>query len=163
MKFSEETVDEVGMLLMHLYTLDDPNFNDTTTFTYPYNAAESALKLGDKYNLPDLSAKGQQYISMGFENRIDDWEDKTDDQKRMWINRLKRLWRMNCAGSKNLQGIVVHQLTRVSRDIIEHELFQKLCKKTPEFAFAFMRALAKELEEANELNERSESDGSDES
>lgn len=143
MKLNDETVTEVDMLLMHLYTLDDPDFKSQDTFKHPNVAAESAIKLGDKYDLPDLRAAGQQYLSQLFKDHLRDWSAKPEDSKQRWIRRLRRLWEMDYSGVDIVWEVVVERLVAVAKDIVEYEPFQKVCEDYPDFALEFMRAQAK--------------------
>lgn len=131
------------MLLMHIYTLDDPSFHDKKIFKYPNIAAESALKLGDKYDLPDLSAAGQQYLCQLFKDHLRNWPAKTEDSKHSWINRLRRLWKMEYSGGDVVWEVAVERLVAVAKYIVEYEPFQELCEDHPDFALEFMRAQAK--------------------
>lgn len=146
MKLNDETPEEVDMLLLHLYTLEDPDFEDKKQFKHRYRAAESALKLGDKYNLPDLGTAGQQYMLQSF-RYFTNWQVMVEDDRQKWIRRLERLWTRNYTGTDAIWEVVVQRLVAFAKDIIEYEPFQKLCEEHSDFALEFMRAQAKKADE----------------
>lgn len=147
MKLDEETAEEVDMLLLHLYTLDDPDFSDKKRFKRTYNGAESALKLGDKYNLPYLAKAGRECIRSILEDHIKDWQSMTEETKQSWIRRLERLWNMSYREVNVLQRVAIERFVAVAKDIIAYEPFQKLCEEHPDFALMFMMIQAREADE----------------
>lgn len=142
MKLTDETPEEVDMLLLHLYTLEDPDFEDKKHFKHRYRAAESALKLGDKYNLPDLGTAGQQYMLQSFKY-FTNWHGMVEDDKQKWIERLERLWTRSYTGTDIIWKTAISKLVGLAEDVIEYGPFQKLCEEHPDFALEFMRAQAK--------------------
>lgn len=146
MKLNDETPEEVDMLLLHLYTLEDPDFEDKKQFEHRYRSAESALKLGDKYNLPDLGTAGQQYMLRSFKS-FTNWQGVAEDDRQKWIRRLERLWKRKYIGTDPIWETAISRLVALAKDIIEYEPFQKLCEDHIDFAFEFMRAQAKIADE----------------
>lgn len=146
MKLNDETPEEIDMLLLHLYTLEDPDFEDKKQFKHRYPAAESALKLGDKYNLPDLGTAGQQYMLQSFKY-FSNWQVMVEDDRQKWIRRLERLWTRNHTGTDPIWETAISKLVALAKDVIEYEPFQKLCEEHIDFAFEFMRAQAKIADE----------------
>lgn len=146
-KLNDETPEEVDMLLLHLYLLEDPDFEDKQHFKHRYRAAESALKLGDKYNLPHLGKAGQGYMSRSF-RFLCNWGGMAEDDKQKWIRRLERLWTRNYSGADIIWEVAVKQLVALAKDIIEYEPFQELCADNTDIALDFMRAQAKMAHES---------------
>ena len=143
MKLNDETVEEVDMLLMYLYTLEEPNFLNKEVLQYDCIAAESALKLGDKYNLPALGTAGQLHLNDFFEHSFRVWPQLGDDCKEMGFECLTHLWELRYIGTENLRETAIKSLVHIAKDVVEHKSFETLCMANPEFAIAFSRALAK--------------------
>lgn len=135
------------MLLLHIYTLDAPDFTNKTLHSSPYVAAEAALKIGDKYNLPNLSKAGCRYMQKRLESFIKGWPQKSTADKETVIRRLERLWRTGDNEAGTLRDAVMEQLVAMSKHVIEFEPFQHLCTDEPAFALALIRAQAKALED----------------
>lgn len=130
------------MLLLYLYTLSGPNIFDGKRYKHQYIAAESALKLGDKYNLPDLSMAGKDYILNRLRYYVRDWHLLSTVFNGTVITRLGRLWKMEYVEAESLREVAVTQLVTIAKYVIEFQPFQKLCAEEPGFALDFMRAQA---------------------
>lgn len=128
------------MLLLHLYTLDVPDFTDKTLHKFPYVAAESALKLGDKYNLPDLSKAGEQYVRRHLDRNIRDWQHHSSGFKATVVRRLERIWAMNYNEGNKLRKSATKELVAAMGHIIEFEPFQQLCAAQPNLSLSLLRA-----------------------
>lgn len=134
------------MLLLYLYTLDLPNFDDKTVYKSRYEAAESALKIGDKYNLPDLGKAGCADVQKYLESVIKDWSQRTPEWRKWAVGRLERIWKLQHAGVDTIRESVMKRLITIATQLIEYEPFQELCAKDRGFALDFMRAQAQALE-----------------
>lgn len=130
------------MLLLHLYTLDEPDFEDKKLHALPYNAAESAIRLGDKYNLEQLTDAGQRYVRGRIELYFCRWQENDETKKHSTIRRLERLWQMEFSEADALREFALKQIIPVAKQVIEFEPFQTLCAAQSDLAIALIRAQA---------------------
>lgn len=145
MKLNDETDEEVDMLLLYLYTLDTPKFTDKNLFNCPFRGACSALKLGDKYGLPDLSKAGEDFLVGGFSSLTKSWHILSADSKSAWIEILGIIWAMEGDNTEIVGDASIKSLVEIGKDITEHEGFQDLCVGNSDFALAFLLAQAEKL------------------
>lgn len=133
------------MLLLYLYTLDDPHFDDKRLHPHPYTAAESALMLGDKYNLTPLREAGHQFVKQDLVWHIRMWSSSTEQAKAEVFHKLENLWKMEYSQVEHLRQSAIEALTSIAMDVIDYSPFHELCAAQPNFALALIRAQAQEI------------------
>lgn len=143
-EFVEETVAEVDMLLLYLYTLAIPDF---TAAQDTYQVAESALKLGDKYNLSLLREEGRQSVISQHARCVFDWPVQQESLKETFITRLGVVWKAQHSEAEIVRQQILTTYVSIAESVLEFKPFQNLCAAEPELALAFMRAQVKQLKE----------------
>lgn len=131
------------MLLVCLYTLALPDFENEQIFPNVMGGAENAYLLGDKYDLPRLRNHGRTRPIGYIQTSLNTWHEDEDANKKRWILFIGKVWKWTIADSDQVREAILGALMGTSKAIIEDERFQALMKENAEFFMAFLRALAK--------------------
>lgn len=129
-------------MLVYLYTLQRPDFTDSSLFPNPSLTATSVFKLADKYNLPDLRVTAKDYFLGLVRSSLSNWHLCDTQQKGLWLAWLPIFYEWSMEGSDEIREAVVEALTKTCKSIVEDTSFQNVFISNPDLAIALLRALA---------------------
>lgn len=127
------------MLLLYLYTLEDPGFSDFPTDFY---SAMSAYIIGDKYQVLGLKSHAQVYLEQSIKVFSFRFCEISPPARATWIRMHRILWSSYFPVSDKIRSASLENLIPMSKHIVEHDAFQSLLRDNPEFNLEFVRALA---------------------
>ena len=128
------------MFLLHLYTLEPPNFS---TFRFPFKAAFQAVVLGDQYLVDSLSRAGQEFFvdNFGAAKFVKSWREGNDSFRANMIMWTRRFFEGEQAGFKTVRSVAVDAMAKLKDKLIDREDFKELLCGNKAFAIDFVKML----------------------
>lgn len=139
-------------MLLYLYTLQLPDFDDINIHPQRLQHATRVHRVTDKYCVEPLRLAAKEYMLRRINNELPKCRSSSPIFQSAWIHHVKNFWLWEGSDGEELSTAVINALVKTTT-IIENAGFQVLMSHYPEFNLAFVRALAMKARE-NEQVER---------
>lgn len=126
LKLDDDNPEGIDMMLRYLYLLKVSDFSDKAMFSSNYKAAEQALTLGDKYDLPELCSAGTKALIRCVKYNLPRWESRLEGSKARWICCFRKVWTWTQRDADSIREHIVEQIVLGADTVIEDEQFQAL-------------------------------------
>lgn len=136
----DDDEEAVEILLLHLYTLEDPTFQPASGSV---RRAADVYVVSDKFQVQQLKAVARMYLSRLIRRNLPHWCEFCAQLKGKWIGSFEMFWSSDFPAIEEVRSAFLEQMVDFSKYMIEEPAFRKLLQENKEFNFDFITALAK--------------------
>lgn len=125
-------------MLLYLYTLQIPDFDDFKLHPQRLSHAANVHRVADKYCIEPLRLAAKEYMLNRINNELPKCQTSSQVYEASWIYYVKQFWLWEGSDGEELASAVIDALVRTSTSIIEHAEFQVLMSLYSDFNLAFV-------------------------
>lgn len=131
------------MLLLYLYTLEDPNFADEKLFYSSVHGADPSLKLAIRYDLLEFGKADEQFIIKTIGACVSRSFMIDTEHTSSMIRFVEMVWSSWYFETKMIRWFPVGRIAPIVGDILDCPEFRSFCINKPEFSLELIRILSR--------------------